>query len=120
MAWYERAQVGDRVVCIEGAAPHECANPELANALVVGRVYVITELDFDARRSWRGCHVYLGLAEVSGLCVAVLFKPVRSTDTGMAILRGLLQPAGPLGAPPPADAPETPPARPKIPEKARS
>ena len=96
MAWWERAKVGDKVVAIEYDWLEP--NPEGSPIINVGDVLEIAGI---ADKHWRHadrCTIYLRFREhwnpdLTNWFTAEAFRPVQSTETGMTILRSLLNPS---------------------------
>lgn len=88
MAWYDRAQVGDRVVCVQAdllcfGAP---VIAEFDKTTILTIAEIMVDLDF---RSGVG----ISIEGYDNQYCARIFRPVKkkTTDTGMEILKSILQ-----------------------------
>lgn len=93
MGWPQNAYVGQKVVCVN-SIPHPndpCPynNPEINKIYTIDKVYIVDgdvvmielkEIMWKGNDNW-----YSGFQ-------ASFFRPVQSTEKGMEILRGLLNP----------------------------
>ena len=97
MSWWKYAKPGDKVVCVKKTWGWPCPSP-----LKQGHVYTIQDLDphkttlkSDGSRDTGFC-IHLIEAPINPYnklplwCCPRFFKPVKSTDKGMSILRGIL------------------------------
>lgn len=103
--WWQTAKVGDKVVCLDptwgadGPLQRMCC----PNLPIKGRVYTIRTIESGVAVIARGEEVFIRLAEISNPAIcgkepvffACKFRPVqpRSTETGMAIIRKILDQA---------------------------
>lgn len=90
MAWWKKAKVGDKVVCIKLVSKCSMADA-FKQPLEVGKIYVIDGLDIrDFMVSTGG--VAFHLQGLRGYYSPTLFRPVqpKSTETGMKMIRKLL------------------------------
>lgn len=94
MNWWQNAQVGDKVVCIDGDwLKHSENDPKIGDVCEITGVFALRTIHH------QGCHVYFhlkgyGIAVGAGYN-ASCFRPVqpKSTKKAMAALRGHLIPA---------------------------
>lgn len=91
MAWWERAQVGDRVVCIDDDWDYFPANGGPAS----GQVYVISVIVAHPPgvNVYKGCLIFLGFSDFGPeRFSAACFRPVERdrTASGMKTIRKLL------------------------------
>lgn len=91
MAWWERAKVGDKVVSTFSIDVFTCS----VGNIPVGGVYTISAVYVPPGEPWLSqCPVFLRFSEKWPTIgyAANLFRPIQSTETGMQMLRSLLNP----------------------------
>ena len=79
--WVKRAKVGDKVVCVQ-EGHHRFSS--VAFPLCVGGVYQISGFAFEGERTG------FVLSGYAPSFASELFKPAKSTDAGMSVLRSIL------------------------------
>ena len=87
MAWWERAKVGDRVVCIDD----DWEGPYFPGQPAKGDVLAISDMIVVERLSHNGCSLFLNFAPWEGGYNAACFRPAEPiTEAGKKLIRKIL------------------------------
>lgn len=91
MGWPQNAYIGQKVICVNMDGVTNFIH--LQYPLKINKIYKIDNIECDPKRGslYFMVHPYDGLPNTYWL--ASQFRPVQSTEKGMKILRGLLNPA---------------------------
>jgi len=96
MAWWHKAKVGDKIVCIDD----EWDGFQTLNGILIklpapklNEICTIVGMGADPVENFRGCDIYVSLKEYGGAFTVLSFRPVEEnrTERGMKILRKILK-----------------------------